>query len=62
MSGKEALIELLNGGTVEFGERYYRYNHYKNIIEWDDYKQGNWKVSSITINDFLAVQLWNRLE
>lgn len=60
MNGKKALIELLNGNTMEFGKRYYRYNSQKNIIEWRD-SQGEWKISAITINDFLAGQQWNRL-
>lgn len=57
IKGKKALELLLNSVVVEFGERYYRYNPHKNIIEWSDYLQkGDWKVSEITINDFLRGQ------
>ncbi len=56
LTGKEALIKLLEGTILVCGfkgdERAYRYNKETNKVEYSDDNK-HWKVSGITVNDFL---------
>lgn len=54
----EALKLIFIGEILEAGERYYKYNNETNEIYYSD-DEKNWKVSVITINDFLKWDNWN---
>lgn len=59
IKGIEALKKITNGEVVVAHDRYYRLSLRQNKIVYSDDKV-NWKISSITINDFIDCDFWSR--
>lgn len=61
ITGKEALEHIMNGGIIEFGDRYYRKNPKTKKFEFsDDIK--HWKVSNIKVRTIFESDDWNKVE
>lgn len=61
VNGLGALKLLFEGGILEGGERYYKYDAEANEIQYSD-DQKQWESSNITINEFLKWENWNLIK
>lgn len=59
LRNKEFLIHIVDGGIIKGYDRYYKIEG--NNVMYSDNKK-SWKVSSITINDFLSFEGWEIVE
>lgn len=60
MDSLQALISIIDGNIIEYGERYYKYDISSNEVKYSDDRY-NWNSSNITINEFLKVDFWNQI-
>lgn len=61
LTGTEVLAVIMNGGIIEFGDRYYRLNPKTKRYEYSDYDTNNWKPSVIDDENVLKSKDWNKV-